>query len=95
MTRLFAPQTLEDIKTALHPPYSNTYFSYNRVPWQLKVRKEVFSPSEAVASPLAIHLIFCQVRAGEPDRDVEHIFQLHLYLNPSLQFFLASFTIEF
>ncbi len=23
-------QTLEDMKTALHPPYSSTYYSYNR-----------------------------------------------------------------
>ncbi len=78
------------MKTALHPPYSSTYYSYNRwddgesnllvfvfflngtvhvctsfsfprVPWQLNIRKEVFSPTEAVRSPLAVHLIFCQV----------------------------------
>ncbi len=38
-----------------------TYFAYNRVDWNLNVRKEVFSPSEVVNSPLAINLIFCQV----------------------------------
>jgi len=27
----------------------------------LKIRKEVFSPSETLNSPLAIHLVFCQV----------------------------------
>ncbi len=36
-------------------------FSFPRVPWQLNIRKEVFSPTEAVRSPLAVHLIFCQV----------------------------------
>lgn len=54
-------QTLEQIKTVLHPPHSASHFSYNRVPWNLKIRKEVFSPSETVSSPLAVHLIFCQV----------------------------------
>ena len=54
-------QTLEHIKTAVHPPHSRTHFAYNRVPWSLKVRKELFSPSETVNSPLAVNLIFCQV----------------------------------
>lgn len=54
-------QTLEDIKTTVHPPYSQTFFGYNRVPWNLKIRKEMFSPSETISSPLAINLVFCQV----------------------------------
>jgi myosin-15 len=55
-------QTLEDIKTTLLPPHSKTHFAYfNRVPWRLRVRKEVFSPSETVQSPLGINLIFTQV----------------------------------
>ena len=37
------------------------YFYFFRVPWTLKIRKEVFSPSETVQSPLAINLIFCQI----------------------------------
>ena len=36
-------------------------YSFFRVPWTLKIRKEVFSPSETVQSPLAINLIFCQI----------------------------------
>ena len=53
---------LEDIKTKLYPgPPSNTHYTYDRVPWTLKIRKEVFSPSETLNSPLAINLIFCQV----------------------------------
>ena len=56
-------QTLESVKTVLHPVYApNTFYSYGRVPWSLKIRKEVFSPSEVVKSPLALNLIFCQVR---------------------------------
>ena len=54
-------QALEDIKTKLHTPPSNTHVTYDRVPWTLKIRKEVFSPSETVNSPLAINLIFCQI----------------------------------
>ena len=53
---------LEDIKTKLYPgPPSTTHYTYDRVPWTLKIRKEVFSPSETLNSPLAINLIFCQV----------------------------------
>ena len=54
---------LEDIKTKLYPgPPSNTHYTYDRVPWTLKIRKEVFSPTETLNSPLAINLIFCQVK---------------------------------
>ena len=54
---------LEDIKTKLYPgPPSNTHYTYDRVPWTLKIRKEVFSPTETLNSPLAINLVFCQVR---------------------------------
>merc|ERR1712083_457942 len=52
---------LEEVKTQIHPPNSSNFFTYNRVPWTLKIRKEVFSPSETVHSPLAINLIFCQI----------------------------------
>ena len=53
-------QTLEDVKTVLHKPHSAANFAYDRVPWQLKIRKEVFSPGEEVRSPMAVNLIFCQ-----------------------------------
>ena len=55
-------QTLEDVKTVLHKPHSTANFAYDRVPWQLKIRKEVFSPAEEVRSPMAVNLIFCQVK---------------------------------
>jgi myosin XV len=35
--------------------------TYNRVPWQLKVRKEVFRPSEPIGPPAALDLMFVQV----------------------------------
>ena len=30
-------QAMEEMQTRLHPPNSSTHFSYNRVPWKLKV----------------------------------------------------------
>ena len=35
--------------------------TYNRVPWKLRVRKEVFRPNESVGTPAALDLIFTQV----------------------------------
>ena len=32
-------QAMEEMQTRLHPPNSSTHFSYNRVPWKLKVIK--------------------------------------------------------
>jgi myosin-15 len=41
---------------------SNTAcLTYNRVPWKLRVRKEVFRPNENVNTPAALDLIFTQV----------------------------------
>merc|ERR1719357_1219517 len=54
-------QAMEEMQTRLHPPNSNMHFSYNRVPWKLKVRKEVFSPSEQLTNPTTIHVVFCQI----------------------------------
>merc|ERR1712223_1792812 len=54
-------QAMEEMQTRLHPPNSSTHFSYNRVPWKLKIRKEVFSPSEQLTNPTTVHLVFCQV----------------------------------
>ena len=50
------------MKTVLHKPHSAANFAYDRVPWQLKIRKEVFSPAEEVRSPMAVNLIFGQER---------------------------------
>lgn len=38
--------------------------TYNRVPWRLRVRKEVFTPKESIGSPAALDLLFAQV-AGD------------------------------
>lgn len=35
--------------------------TYNRVPWKLRVRKEVFRPSESIGPPAAIDLLFAQI----------------------------------
>lgn len=37
--------------------------TYNRVSWLLRVRKEVFTPSESLGPPAALHLMFCQIVA--------------------------------
>lgn len=37
--------------------------TYNRVPWKLRVRKEVFRPNEPIGPPAAIDLLFAQVAA--------------------------------
>ena len=56
-------QGLEESQTRLHPPNSNIHFSYNRVPWRLRIRKELFSPSEQISDAATVHLIFCQIVA--------------------------------
>merc|ERR1719434_329831 len=56
-------QGLEEGQTRLHQPNSNIHFSYNRVPWKLRIRKEVFSPMEQISDPTTVHLIFCQIVA--------------------------------
>lgn len=38
--------------------------TYNRVPWKLRVRKEVFHPTESINSPAALDLLFAQI-AGD------------------------------
>lgn len=51
----------EVVNTKLYPQTSTAHFTYNRVTWTLRVRKEVFAPNETLNSPLALHLVFCQV----------------------------------
>ncbi|KAJ1528092.1 hypothetical protein ONE63_008008 [Megalurothrips usitatus] len=54
-------RSVETTKTKLFGPSSAAYFTYNRVAWRLNVKKEVFAPNEALSTPLALHLVFCQV----------------------------------
>lgn len=35
--------------------------TYNRVPWKLRVRKEMFRPSEPIGPPAALDLLFAQI----------------------------------
>jgi myosin-15 len=51
----------EIVDTKLYPQTSSTHFTYNRVTWTLRVKKEVFAPNENLTTPLALHLVFCQV----------------------------------
>ncbi|KZC05600.1 Unconventional myosin-XV [Dufourea novaeangliae] len=51
----------EVMNTKLYPQTSTAHFTYNRVTWTLRVKKEVFAPNETLNSPLALHLVFCQV----------------------------------
>lgn len=51
----------EIVNTKLYSQTSNAHFTYNRVTWTLRVKKEVFAPNETLNSPLALHLVFCQV----------------------------------
>ncbi|XP_023288541.1 unconventional myosin-XV [Orussus abietinus] len=51
----------EIVDTKLHLPTSGAHFAYNRISWSLRVKKEVFAPNETLTSPLALHLVFCQV----------------------------------
>ncbi|XP_044008895.1 unconventional myosin-XV [Aphidius gifuensis] len=51
----------EAIDTKLYPPASTTHFTYNRVSWTLRVKKEVFLPNEILTSPLSLHMVFCQI----------------------------------
>jgi len=37
--------------------------TYNRIPWKLRVRKEVFRPNEPLGPPMAMDLLFVQVAA--------------------------------
>lgn len=54
-------RSVETTKTKLFGPSTAAYFTYNRVAWRLNVKKEVFAPNEALSTPLALHLVFCQV----------------------------------
>ncbi|XP_065213017.1 unconventional myosin-XV isoform X2 [Planococcus citri] len=47
--------------TVLYNTTNGVHITYNRVPWKLNIRKEVFSPKETTSSPLVLHLIFCQI----------------------------------
>ncbi|KAG5895943.1 hypothetical protein JTB14_016344 [Gonioctena quinquepunctata] len=56
-TKAESPKTI----SRLLPLGSSACVTYNRVSWLLRVRKEVFSPSEPLGPLNAMHLIFCQI----------------------------------
>ena len=54
--------TEESIKlnTKLYPP-NKLYLTYQKVPWELRLRKELFSPTERIESPMVLNFIFLQI----------------------------------
>lgn len=42
-------------------PVDRTFLTYSRVPWKLRVRKEVFSPLETYNDPAILDLLYAQV----------------------------------
>lgn len=51
----------ERVITELFPQNKRFSLMYNKVPWTLHVRKEVFWPSERLENPTVLYLIYCQV----------------------------------
>ncbi|XP_064096637.1 unconventional myosin-XV-like isoform X2 [Macrobrachium nipponense] len=49
-----------DVKTRLLPAVHGSHVTYSHVPWNLALRKEVFTPGETLTGD-ALHLVFCQV----------------------------------
>ena len=54
--------TDEQIKlnTKLYP-LNKSYLTYQKVPWELRLRKELFSPTERIESPMVLGFIFLQI----------------------------------
>ena len=64
---------MEEMQTRLHPPNSSTHFSYNRVPWKLKVLDtniDAAFPNE----------LFCQIRKEvfSPSEQLSNPTTIHL-----------------
>ena len=55
----FVPPPRPPMQKVVTPNHS-PYFTYNRVPWAFRLRKEVFAPGETT-TPLSLNLIFIQV----------------------------------
>jgi len=54
-------KALEKVNTELFPQNMGPYITYHRVPWQLEIRKEIFTPTEKVDNPVVLNLVFFQV----------------------------------
>ena len=48
-------------RTKLYPPDNSVFLTYNRVNWELRLRKEFFYPGEKIEDPMTLNLIFCQI----------------------------------
>lgn len=60
------PSPANTVPAPVPPPTSikspvSACLTYNRIPWRLRVRKEVFHPTESIATPAILDLLFAQV----------------------------------
>ncbi|XP_063618998.1 unconventional myosin-XV [Cydia splendana] len=46
---------------ALLPSSDRAFLTYSRVPWRLRVRKELFTPNETYSDPAVLDLIYAQI----------------------------------
>ena len=96
-----APANESNLKlnTKLYPPLNKLYLTYQKVPFELRLRKELFSPTERIESPMILNFIFLQIirdafsskclrmRTDEKQSIIKHLESIGLnkqnYLNTS------------
>ena len=84
-------QAMEEMQTRLHPPNSSTHFSYNRVPWKLKVfAKHEWRESEY---SILIHGFLLQIRKEvfSPSEQLTNPTTIHLVFCQAFET-IKSFT---
>jgi myosin-15 len=65
----FDLRSLDHKRTALYAQPTEPFLTYDRVPWTIEVRKEVFSPAEKLESPTLINMIFIQIVVDVANED--------------------------
>jgi len=69
MNAAFDIRSLDNKRTVLHAQSADPFYTYERVPWTLEIRKEVFSPAEKLDSPLLVNLVFTQIVVDVANED--------------------------
>lgn len=54
-------RAVDSLKTKLFPASTAPYLTYTKVPWRLRIRKEVFTPGEMLDNATLLHLVFSQI----------------------------------
>ncbi|XP_064478725.1 unconventional myosin-XV-like isoform X2 [Ornithodoros turicata] len=54
-------RAVDSLKTKLFPSSVAPYLTYTKVPWRLRIRKEVFTPGEMLDNANLLHLVFSQI----------------------------------